>query len=421
MLINKIVEVNKSAFFRDIIHSFLSKGLSIGLGFLVTILITRNFSVEVFGEYSYLLSVAITIFQFAHLGVSSSNTFYVVQNNRLLPFLLANTTIHAIIVAFVSITILIVLNVVYFHRDVILIIATAMIVPFLVQTELNKGLFIGLKKVKTANYIDLLAKVLYGIMVVSIIFYFQSILSLLVAYMFQMIIFSSVSFLDLFKKSKNKFIPSLDLLKKTSNYSIRLYLAVFLSFLVLKIDVYFIEYMLGNEPLGIYSLAATLASNLILIIQVLIPLLVPRLSEIKDNFQKIKKLLSILGYAFILLVFINLFFIFFGEWIIIKIFGAKYLKSAPIFIILLMATSVLSLESIIAQYYASIGKIKFLIKYWIFTLTINIILNYFWIPKYGIEGASWASLISYLIILILLLLKIYRAIYLLKNKNENII
>ncbi len=421
MLSNKLVEIKKSAFFLDILHSFISKGLSIAIGFFVTILITRSFSVEVFGEYSYLLSIALTIFQFAHLGFSSANTFYVVQNKRLLPFLLANTTLLSLIVAFVSLAILLILNVVYFHRDTTLIITTALIVPFLVQTELNKGLFVGLKKIKTANYIDLLAKVIYCIIVVAIVIYFKSILSLLIAYLLQMFIFSSVSFIDLFKKSKNKFIPSFNLLKKTSNYSIRLYLAVFLSFMVLKIDVYFIENILGNKPLGIYSLAATLASNLILIIQVVIPLLVPRLSEIKEGIEKIKKLTNIMGYAFLLLLFINLFFLFFGEWIIVTVFGDKYLSSVPIFRILLMATSILSLESILAQYYASIGKIKFLIKYWIFTLIVNIILNYFWIPKYGIEGASWSSLISYLIILILLLLKIYRTFYRLKNKNENIV
>ena len=47
MLVNKFLEIKKSAFFYDILHSFFSKGLSLGLGFLVTILITRNFSVEV--------------------------------------------------------------------------------------------------------------------------------------------------------------------------------------------------------------------------------------------------------------------------------------------------------------------------------------------------------------------------------------
>ena len=103
------------------------------------------------------------------------------------------------------------------------------------------------------------------------------------------------------------------------------------------------------------------------------------------------------------------------------IFGEKYLNAVPIFKILLLASSVLSLEAILAQYYASIGKIKFLIYYWILTLLVNISLNYFWIPKYGIAGAAWSSLISYSLILILLLLKIYTESFLSKTKNENII
>ncbi len=421
MLKNKVLELKKSSFFHDILHSFVTKGFSIGLGFFVTVLITRSFTVEVYGEYSFLLSIALTIFQFAHLGFSSANTFYVIQNKRLLPFLLANSNVLAAVVGVVSLFLLLILNAVYFHRDVNLIILTSLIVPFQVLSLLNTGLLFGLKKVITYNYLELFSKILYCIVVVAIVIYFKSVLLLLLAYLIQMFSLSITSYFSLKKLTKRKLLPSINLLKKTSSYSVRLYITLFLSFLVLKIDVYFIEHFLGNKPLGIYSLAATLASNLILIIQVLIPLLVPRLSEIKDDLKKIKKLMNIMGYAILLLVVINFFFLFFGEWIILMIFGEKYLNAVPIFKILLLASSVLSLEAILAQYYASIGKIKFLIYYWILTLLVNISLNYFWIPKYGIAGAAWSSLISYSLILILLLLKIYTESFLSKTKNENII
>lgn len=401
MLVNKFLEIKKSAFFHDILHSFFSRGFSLGLGFLVTILITRNFSVEVFGEYSFLISIAMTCFQFAHLGFSSANTYYIVHNKKLLPFLLANTQILGLVVGFITLIVLLILNIIYFHREVSLIIVTAFMVPFLVITELNRGLLTGLEKIKTANNLDLLSKILYTIMVISVIVYFQSIWSLIFAYVMQMFIYSSTSFYNLFKKAKNKLKPSIHLFRKTSNYSIRIYLTLFLAFLVLKIDVYFIEYFMGNKPLGIYSLAATLATHLILIINVVIPLLLPKLATINNTSERIKKLRNILFYALILLVLINLGFYFLGKWFIVLVFGDKYLESVIIIQILLMATSVLSLETILAQYYAFIGKIKFLIYYWLITLSLNIILNYLWIPKYGIEGAAWASFISYSLILIL--------------------
>ena len=406
MLKNKILEIKQSSFFHDILHSFVTKGFSIGLGFLVTVLITRSFTVEVYGEYSYLLSIALTIFQFAHLGFSSANTFYVIQNKRLFPFLLANSNVLAAVVGVVSLLLLLVLNSIYFHRDVNLIILTSLIVPFQVLSLLNTGLLFGLKKVTTYNYLELASKLFYCILIITVIIYSKSVLLLLLAYLLQMLLLSLTSYFSLKKLTKNKLLPSINLLKKTSNYSIRLYITLFLSFLVLKIDVYFIEHILGNKSLGIYSLAATLASNLILIIQVVIPLLLPKLSEIKDTLEKVKKLMNILGYAFLLLLCINIFFMFFGKWIILMVFGDKYLNSVPIFKILLLASSVLSLEAILAQYYASIGKIKFLIYYWIVTLVLNIILNYYWIPNYGIDGAAWASLVSYFLILILVLIKI---------------
>ena len=397
----------------------MSRGVYIGLGFLVTILITRNFTVEAYGEYSYLLSVALTCFQFTHLGFSSANTYYVVHNRRLLPFLIGNTNFLVGIVGVVSLSVLFVLNSFYFHREVSLILAIALIVPFQVMSLLNKGLLVGLKKVKISNYLELISRLLYSVVIVMLVIYFKSILLLLVAYLFQMSILSITSFLSLKRQTIKRIVPSLKLFKKTSNYSIRIYIILFLSFLVLRIDVYFIEHFLGDKPLGIYSLAATLASNLILIVQVVIPLLVPKLASIKDSIEKIKKLKNIMFYALFLLIVINVFFVLFGEWVITFVFGDKYIDSVLVFKILLLAVSILSLESILAQYYATIGKIKFLIYYWVIALCINVTLNYFWIPDYGIEGASWASLISYSLMLGLLLIKIIREIYFIKTRNEN--
>ncbi|MDG1476956.1 MAG: flippase [Vicingaceae bacterium] len=419
MLQTKFQEIKQSAFFHDILHSFVSRGIYIGLGFLVTILITRNFTVEAYGEYSYLLSIALTCFQLTHLGFSSANTFYVVHNKRLLPFLTGNTAALTLVVGFVSLFVLLALNSFYFHRDVCLILATALIVPFQVMSLLNKGLLVGLKKVKVSNYYELISRVIYSLIIVGLVIYYQSILLLLVAYVLQMALLSITTFFSLKKHSLKNIKPSLKLFKTTSSYSIRIYITLFLSFLVLRIDVYFIEHILGDKPLGIYSLAATLASNLILIIQVVIPLLVPKLAGIKDSLEKIKKLKNIILYAFVLLLVINGVFVLFGEWVITFVFGAKYIDSVPVFKILLLATSILSLESILAQYYATIGKIKFLIYYWLIALCLNLTLNYLWIPEYGIEGASWASLISYSLMLVLLLVKIVREIYFIKARNEN--
>jgi O-antigen/teichoic acid export membrane protein len=284
---------------------------------------------------------------------------------------------------------------------------------------LNKGLLIGLEKIQISNYLELISKLLYSAIIIVLVLYYHSILLLLVAYLLQMLLLSIATFFSLKNQTLKAIAPSLNLFKKTSNYSFRIYIILFLSFLVLRIDVYFIEYFLGDKQLGIYALAAMLASNLILIVQVVIPLLVPKLSSIKDSLEKIKKLKSILFYAFILLLVINVVFFFLGEWIITFVFEKKYVAAVSVFKILLLAASILSLESILAQYYATIGKMKFLIYYWLIALCLNVTLNYFWIMDYGIEGASWASLISYSLMLVLLLIKIIRETVFLKFKNEN--
>lgn len=408
MIQDKIKDIKSSPFFKDIVHSVITRGIYIFLGFITTIFITRSFSVEDFGEYSFLLSLALTIFQLTHLGFSSSNTYFVVHNKRYLRFLIGNSNLLSLIVGALSLMFLLILNPIYLHRDFSLIIITAIIVPFQVSSLVNKGLMLGINQVKEANNLELYARILYSIILVLIIWKTKSVFMLLFAYALQMAILAYTSFKTIDKAFIQKQKASFKLFIKTSNYSIRIYLTLLLAFLVLRIDVYFIEKLLGNKELGIYSLAATLASNLILIIQVIIPLLVPKLGEIKEKKLQLLKLRNIVFYATIILILINLVFYFFGQFLINLVFGNKYTDSFSVFIILLLASSLISIESIIAQYYATIGKIKFLISYWIITLATNIVLNYLWIPKYGIKGAAWASFVSYGLILLLVLIKILR-------------
>ena len=88
-----------------------------------------------------------------------------------------------------------------------------------------------------------------------------------------------------------------------------------------------------------------------------------------------------------------LFFIV--EKIIVLLYSPQFFSSVRPLQILLPGIAVGGADSILAHDIAGRGKPLVNSYISIIALIVNIILNIIWIPKFGIEGAAWASTISY--------------------------
>ena len=84
-------------------------------------------------------------------------------------------------------------------------------------------------------------------------------------------------------------------------------------------------------------------------------------------------------------------------------FGKAYLPSVIPFLLLLPGVFCLALETIVAQFLASIGFPLSLVFAWLAVCVLKISLNFWAIPHYGIKGASVASTICYSVMLFLVL------------------
>lgn len=89
-----------------------------------------------------------------------------------------------------------------------------------------------------------------------------------------------------------------------------------------------------------------------------------------------------------------------SDEIIIVLFGVNYLPSSKVLKILAPIILVISTCSILGQVVLiAVNKEKFQLVAMICGSIVNIILNYFMIPVYGINGAAIASLISETIVM----------------------
>jgi O-antigen/teichoic acid export membrane protein len=86
-----------------------------------------------------------------------------------------------------------------------------------------------------------------------------------------------------------------------------------------------------------------------------------------------------------------------GSLLIPAVYGKSYSGAVAVTMILLPGVLFASIPKLASPWFFSSGRPGIPMRITLATLLINIILNYLFIPQYGIRGAAFASTISYLV------------------------
>jgi O-antigen/teichoic acid export membrane protein len=110
----------------------------------------------------------------------------------------------------------------------------------------------------------------------------------------------------------------------------------------------------------------------------------------------------------ILLVPIIILMSHFSKPIIEIFYGAKYLEAASSMAILVYGVGFLTIFYVMCFVMNGAGKTKISMNLSILGFTLNVILNYFLIKKYGIIGSAWATTIASFLAMLLMIFYLYR-------------
>ncbi len=165
-----------------------------------------------------------------------------------------------------------------------------------------------------------------------------------------------------------------------------------------RVDVWLVEHYKGAKELGYYSLSVNIAQMLWLVSTPIATALAPYLSN-QNNKEGMKN--------FALLSKTNIFIIatgglaafFLASFLIPLLYGNEFVNSVLPFQILLIGIFASCITKISAMYVYSTGEIKYNFIATLIGLFINVLLNLYFIPKYGIIGASITTVITYWAIL----------------------
>lgn len=169
--------------------------------------------------------------------------------------------------------------------------------------------------------------------------------------------------------------------------------------LYMRMDQIMIKNMINASELGLYSVSVRVYEGIIMISTVastsILPALVILNKESEDRFEiKLTGLFRILFWGNMILA---LFITIFDDNIVLLLFGEQYERAATTMSILMWTAGLASLGSLTSRYFTVKKMEKKLALRTFLSLLINLLLNYWLIPIYGINGSAIATGISLLI------------------------
>jgi O-antigen/teichoic acid export membrane protein len=395
----------QSDFVRKVLETFATRILLIGIGFATSVLVARILGPEGRGLFAVAGAIAAIAIQFGNLGLHSANTYSVARDRSLLPGLLANSLLVSFVLgglvgiiawglsrAWPSIAPV---------PDTLLLIALASIPPSLAYM-LAQNLLLGIQEVRAFNKIELATRVItVGLITLVVVIGFVTPETVLLAGLAAGVINLCWVLWHLRPFIKGPVRPSWSLLKDNIAYGFRVYLNCLFAFLVIKLDLLMVQYMMGAEHAGYYSISVSLADLVYLLPVVIGTILFPKLAAL-DNIEEKWSLTNKTALVVAaMMIGISTVSIALARPAVHLVFGAEYLPAVPAFLVLAGALVFLGINTIYSNFLASTGLPWFTVGLWGSVTVLNVVLNLVMIPKQGIMGAALASLACYALALVI--------------------
>ena len=184
--------------------------------------------------------------------------------------------------------------------------------------------------------------------------------------------------------------------KKLLAYSIPLMLVTILQTFMHWMDILMLGYFTDTSVVGLYHPAARTAGLLQALLISFIGIYAPIMSQLhgKGDFREMSRLYKLVSrWLLTLSIPISLVFILYPVKVML-LFGPDYMDSASILVLLTIATFVQTAFGAAGPVLSMSGYTRLVLWNSLGAFILNLVLNIILIPKFGIMGAAWATLIS---------------------------
>ena len=379
---------------------FFERFIRLSISFIVSIFVVRYLGPKEFGLYSYVLSFAMLFASFSSLGLESISTRETIKHPELRDEI--NGTVFFIRLAGGIIAIIVIgVTLAIMHEEtytsiLILIFSGSFIFQSFTAIEY---FFRGMVKAKYNAFalsasviLSSALKILFILQKASLIYFVIASAAEYVFLAAGLVIVYRQNNLSVFSWKYSK-----ELAKSLLKDSWPLALSGIVVMIYMRIDQVIIRNMMNDEAVGYYAAAVRLCEAWYFIPVTLCNAIFPAIVNAKNvglefynsRMQKLYDLLTWMAIAIAVPVTI------FSSLIIQLLFGTDYMPASPVLTIYIWAGVSVFLGVASSQYLVNENLTKLSFFRASVGMVLNVVLNFIFIPLYGIIGSAIATLISY--------------------------
>lgn len=273
-------------------------------------------------------------------------------------------------------------------------------IPFTVITSILISIFRGFEDVKPKIYFQNILPGLINLILLGLVILFGwSFKGVLYAYLFSSVFIAVTLFIYAVKRLPSSFVKekALSVKKDLFCFSFPLLISSFSGLILVWTDTLLLGYFKTPAIVGLYNAALPLAQNISLILVSVVFIYLPiasyycskkMLNDLKSLYAVITKWIFLLTLPLFLVLFLT------PQATLHLLFGAKYIAAANTLQILSLGFFVHTFLGPNGMTLIALGRTKFVMFSSITSAISNVILNIILIPRFGLEGAAFASAIS---------------------------
>jgi len=386
----------------DVLVTFAGKVAVILLQVAGTVLIARRLGPGGRGTVAVASGLVIVLQQFGSLGLVSANPYFGLRHGARVERILANSLAlgalaGAALAALVLLAKLLLPSTVrgLDWADVGIVAAAipgALLFLYLQGIVLGAGRMVAYNVIEVAQNTVALAALAVGLYVLHMgvtgsIVVVASVYSL-----------GAVAYLILLRARVTR-IGRIDvpLARRMLRYAFRIYVAGFISFLIIRLDLFLVNGYLGSRAAGLYATAAGLADAMFTLPMVIGLNVFPRIAGGGDTqtTASVFRLVSLVYGALVLLSAIL------AGPAIHLLYGHRFAYSATLYYWLAPGVLSLGLVTVLSQHFAGKGFPLGAMAVWFVGLAVNVAINLALLPSQGTYVAALSSSVAYTLLLVL--------------------
>ncbi|TGM78924.1 flippase [Leptospira levettii] len=385
--------------FLNSIWFFFDKVFKLVVGFAISVMIVRYLGPEWFGKYNYVNSIIVLFSIFVTFGSEGILVKFLVsepdQKNEILS---ASFWFHSVFGLLSFLFSFLFLEILRNEADLFQLLFILGIPLLFRSFSVVKYVYESNLEIKKVVIIDNLTFFIFSFIRVSFVYFNYSFNWIFISFAIEGII-TNISLYFYYRFYHPSFLnlrPKFETIKSILKESFPILVSGFAIIVYMKVDQIMIGSMLGDEQLGIYSVGVRLSEFWyfipIGISSSFFPHLIALKKELSDHYKKRFAILHSIVFWMALLG--ACFTQFAADYVIVNIYGYDYYNSSSVLKIHIWASLFVFLGVAGSNYYILENLQKLTILKSFFGLFVNIVLNYIWIPEYGIVGAAFATLVS---------------------------